>query len=49
MSLKDCLLVIILSGDCENKLENKNKNIQRGNVEVIYEDDDDWEEIETNK
>ena len=26
--------------------ENKIKNIQRGNVEVIYEDDEDWEEIE---
>ena len=29
--------------------ENKIKNVQRGNVEVIYEDDDGWEEIETNK
>ena len=29
--------------------ENKIRNIQRGNVEVIYEDDDDWEEVETNK
>ena len=29
--------------------ENKIKNIQIGNVEVIYEDDDGWEEIETNK
>ena len=26
--------------------ENKIKNIQRGNVEVIYEDDEDWEEVE---
>ena len=26
--------------------ENKIKNIQRGNVEVIYEDDNGWEEIE---
>ena len=26
--------------------ENKIKNIQRGNIEVIYEDDDGWEEIE---
>ena len=26
--------------------ENKIKNIQRGNVDVVYEDDDDWEEIE---
>ena len=24
----------------------KIKNIQRGNIEVIYEDNDDWEEIE---
>ena len=29
--------------------ENKIQNVQRGNVEVIYEDDDGWEEIETNK
>ena len=29
--------------------ENKIKNVQRGNVEVFYEDDDGWEEIETNK
>ena len=29
--------------------ENKIKNIQRGNVEVIYQDDNDWEEIETTK
>ena len=29
--------------------ENKIKNVQRGSVEVIYEDDDGWEEIETNK
>ena len=26
--------------------ENKIKNTQRGNIEVIYEDNDDWEEIE---
>ena len=26
--------------------ENKIKNIQRGSIEVIYEDDDGWEEIE---
>ncbi len=26
--------------------ENKIKNIQRGNVDVIYQDDSDWEEIE---
>jgi phospholipid-binding lipoprotein MlaA len=26
--------------------ENKIKNTQRGNVEVIYEDNDEWEEIE---
>ena len=26
--------------------ENKIKNDQRGNIEVIYEDNDDWEEIE---
>ena len=26
--------------------ENKIKNVQRGNVEVIYADNDDWEEIE---
>ena len=26
--------------------ENKIKNAQRGNIEVIYEDNDDWEEIE---
>ena len=26
--------------------ENKIKNLQRGNVDIIYEDDDDWEEIE---
>ena len=29
--------------------ENKIKNIQRGNVKVIYEDDEDWEEVETSK
>ena len=29
--------------------ENKIKNVQRGSVEVIYEDDDGWEEIETKK
>ena len=29
--------------------ENKIQNVQQGNVEVIYEDDDGWEEIETNK
>jgi len=29
--------------------ENKIKNIQRGNVDVIYQDDNDWEEIETTK
>ena len=29
--------------------ENKIKNVQQGNVEVIYKDDDGWEEIETNK
>ena len=27
--------------------ENKIKNIQRGNVDVIYEDDNGWEEVET--
>jgi len=27
--------------------ENKIKNIQRGNVDVIYQDDSDWEEIES--
>ena len=27
--------------------ENKIKNIQRGNIEVIYKEDQDWEEIET--
>jgi phospholipid-binding lipoprotein MlaA len=26
--------------------ENKIKNTQRGNIEVFYEDNDDWEEIE---
>ena len=26
--------------------ENKIKNLQRGNIEVIYEEDDSWEEIE---
>ena len=26
--------------------ENKIKNNQRGNLEVTYEDEDDWEEIE---
>ena len=26
--------------------ENKIKNNQRGNIDVIYEDDEDWEEIE---
>ena len=26
--------------------ENKIKNVQRGNIEVIYEEDDGWEEIE---
>ena len=26
--------------------ENKIKNAQRGNIEVIYEDNDDWEEID---
>ena len=29
--------------------ENKIKNIQIGNVDVIYQDDNDWEEIETAK
>ena len=28
--------------------ENKIKNNQRGNIDVIYEDDEDWEEMETN-
>jgi len=27
-------------------MENKIKNNQRGNIDVIYEDDEDWEEIE---
>ena len=27
--------------------ENKIKNIQRGNLEVIYKEDQDWEEIDT--
>ena len=27
--------------------ENKNKNTQRGNIEVIYKDEEDWEEIDT--
>jgi phospholipid-binding lipoprotein MlaA len=27
--------------------ENKIKNIQRGNIEVIYKEDQDWEEIDT--
>ena len=27
--------------------ENKIKNIQRGNIEVIYKEDGDWEEIDT--
>jgi Surface lipoprotein len=26
--------------------ENKIKNNQRGNIDIIYEDDEDWEEIE---
>ena len=26
--------------------ENKIKNNQRGNIDVIYQDDEDWEEIE---
>ena len=26
--------------------ENKIKNNQRGNIDVIYEDDEDWEEID---
>ena len=26
--------------------ENKIKNSQRGNVEVIYKDEEDWEEID---
>ena len=26
--------------------ENKIKNNQRGNIDVIYEDDEEWEEIE---
>ena len=28
--------------------ENKIKNIQRGNIEVIFENDENWEEIENN-
>ena len=28
--------------------ENKIKNIQRGNIEIIFEDDENWEEIENN-
>ena len=28
--------------------ENKIKNTQRGNIEVIYKEDQDWEEIDTN-
>ena len=28
--------------------ENKIKNIQRGNIEVIYSDDQDWVEIDNN-
>ncbi len=28
-------------------MENKIKNNQRGNVEVIYKDDQDWEEIDS--
>ena len=27
--------------------ENKIKNIQRGSIEVIYKEDSDWEEIDT--
>ena len=27
--------------------ENKIKNIQRGSIEVIYKEDEDWEEIDT--
>ena len=27
-------------------LENKIKNNQRGNIEVLYKDDQDWEEID---
>jgi phospholipid-binding lipoprotein MlaA len=27
--------------------ENKIKNSQRGNVEVIYKDEEDWEEIDS--
>ena len=30
--------------DRENKIENN----QRGNVEVIYKNEEDWEEIDTN-
>ena len=29
--------------------ENKIKNNQRGNIEVLYEDEQDWEEIDNNK
>ena len=29
--------------------ENKIKNNQRGSIKVIYKEDDDWEEIDTNK
>ena len=28
--------------------ENKIKNSQRGNIEIIYKEDEDWEEIDTN-
>ena len=28
--------------------ENKIKNIQRGNIEVIYSDDQDWVEVDNN-
>jgi phospholipid-binding lipoprotein MlaA len=27
--------------------ENKIKNIQRGRIDVIYKEDEDWEEIDT--
>ena len=27
--------------------ENKIKNAQRGNIEVIFKDEEDWEEIDT--
>ena len=28
--------------------ENKIKNNQRGNIEVLYKDEEDWEEIDNN-